>query len=940
VNRAPLLVLAIGNPSRGDDALGPAFVTRAEALFADEIAAGRLECLTDFQLQIEHALDLGDRTEVLFVDASVSATAPFEVLALRPVADASVSSHALSPEAVLETCARALGTPPPPARALALRGEAFGLGVPMSDAAAWHLEAGLGFLARHLGRPVERRVLTVRGVVQGVGFRPFVCRLARALGLTGQVGNTPAGVCIELFGQPNQLEAFERALRPHAPPQAVIEAVEVVAADGLPVGRQAPSAFEIAASTTQGPSPRLSMPPDLAVCDRCLAEVDDPASRFFGYAFTSCTDCGPRYSIALAAPFDRERTSMAGFALCPACRADYENPADRRFHAQTIACPACGPRLTVRRPDGTPTFETLADVAAHLVEGRIAAVQGLGGFHLVCDATNPEAVARLRARKQRESKPFAVLVPDADGAARVGVLDPAAREALDAPERPIVLVPRREGGLAPGVCGPSARVGPMRPSTPLHHLLARAAGRPLVLTSGNRSGEPIARTPDDARAALGGIADVFVDHDREIVHRAEDPVVTVGSGAPAFLLRRARGQAPRVLRLPVSAPEPVLAVGGHLKSTVCIVLGDEAWVGPHLGDLDTLEAERTFVRELEAFERLLGVSPRIVAHDAHPDYASTRYALQRPARRHLAVQHHLAHALAVAAEKGLTGPFVAGVFDGTGYGTDGAAWGCEVLQAHGTAWSRRATLRPIALPGGERAIREVWRTALAVLVDAFGPEAEPLAARLPVFAGVTAADRRVVARQIATGVNAPPAHGLGRLFDALGAVLLDAPAAGFEAEVALRLEEAAESGRVAQPVPPLAFVSEPVLGIAALDHRPLLRHVVSARLNGRPVADVAAELHAALARALSTRLDEDARACDTSDIVLAGGVVQNRRLRTDLAAQLGHHRVHLPRVMPANDGAVSLGQALSAVFTLSREAGALSPQESTPACASASPVRS
>jgi hydrogenase maturation protein HypF len=925
VTRAPLLVLAVGNPSRGDDALGPAFVARAEALFVDEIAAGRLELLTDFQLQIEHALDLTGRAEVLFVDASVSAAPPFEVLPLSPTADASVSSHALSPAAVLETCTRALGAPPPPARVLALRGEAFGLGVEMSRAARHHLEAGLGFLAGLLGRPVVGRVLTIRGVVQGVGFRPSVFRLARALGLGGSVRNSAAGVEITLFGQPHQCDAFERALRSDAPPRAVIDGVDVasIATRGDAPTGIAP--FVIECSRDGDARQRLSMPPDLATCDACLAEVDDPTSRFFGYAFTSCTDCGPRYSIARAAPFDRERTSMAGFVLCPDCRRAYEDPTDRRFHAQTIACAVCGPRLHVSRPDAVAVGDTLDDVAARLVAGEIAAIQGLGGFHLCCDATNPAAVERLRTRKRREAKPFAVLVADGAAAEHVGVFDAAARAALDAPERPIVLVPRRPGTLADAVCRDSKRVGLMRPSTPLHHLLARAAGRPLVLTSGNRSGEPIARTPTEARAALADIADVFVEHDREIVHRAEDPVLALADDGAPVLMRRARGQAPRVLRLPVAAPEPILAVGGHLKTTVCVVVGDEAFVGPHLGDLDSVEAETVFAHELEAFERLLGVQPAVVAHDAHPDYASTVYALRRPARVRVAVQHHVAHALAVAAEIGLTRPFLAGIFDGTGHGPDGAAWGCELLHLDGTdaTWSRRGTLRPLALPGGELALRDVWRLALAAVLDAFGAEAPGLIARLPVFASVPADARAVVARQIATRVNTPMAHGLGRLFDALGALLLDAPDAGFEADVALRLEEAAGDAPAAEA--PLALpIGEPGAGL--IDHRPLVRHVVEARLAGRAPATVSAEIHEVLANALGAALDAEARETGLADVVLAGGVMQNRRLRQRLAARLAHHRVHLPRVMPANDGALSLGQALFAVFTLS-PGGAAAPDE-------------
>jgi hydrogenase maturation protein HypF len=655
------------------------------------------------------------------------------------------------------------------------------------------------------------------------------------------------------------------------------------------------------------------------VCEACLRDVDDPSSRFFGYAFTSCTDCGPRYSITRALPFDREHTSMAAFPLCPACRADYENPADRRCHAQTIACPACGPRLALERPGEPPAPTDTGVIAALLLEGALVGLKGVGGFHVLCDATNAAAVGRLRAGKRREEKPFAVLVADLSAAARIAEVDAGSAAALSGPERPIVLLPTRGQALAAGVCGPSHRVGVMLPATPLHALIARAVGRPLVMTSANAGGAPIARTDAEARATLGAWVDALIVHDREIVRRAEDAVY---AGRPdrehsaPQIIRRARGQAPRPIRLPLTSPEPVLAVGGHLKVAACVVVGDEAWLTPHLGDLETEEGLRVFAEEVERFEALLGVRAEVVAHDLHPDYATTQYALARPARRHLAVQHHLAHTLAGVAELHLTAPLLAGVFDGSGYGPDGTAWGGEILRVAGGRAERLATLYPLPLAGGERAVRSVWRVALAALRETYGPEAEHIAARLPCFSGVSADERRIVGRMLDTGAGVVMAHGLGRWFDALGALVLGCAHAGFEGDVATRLEEACEDSRelVRDPDTTLTHRFDAARGLEIIDPRPLVRAVVDALFAGVAPGRIAARVHATFARGLSDALLRQREAHGLDDMLLTGGALQNRRLEVALTRHLAPARVHLPRAVPVNDAGLALGQAMAAMF--------------------------
>ncbi|MFO0607566.1 MAG: carbamoyltransferase HypF [Polyangiales bacterium] len=913
---APLLVVGVGNPSRGDDALGPLFVERAAEVLATEVAAGDVEFLTDFQLQIEHALDLVGRARVVFVDASVRAAAPFEFTPVAARREMTHSTHAMSPAAVLDVYRSTLGQPPA-AWALAIRGERFELGDALSDAARAHLDAALAaFVAREreATEPVTRRI-ELEGTVQGVGLRPWVCRLACELGLDGAVRNTARGARIDVRGPQRALAALLAALQRDAPPAARVRSLRVteLAPDALPVG----DGFTIAPSELDGDA-ALSLPPDLALCGDCTRELDDPANRRHGYAFVTCARCGPRFSLARELPYDRAATTMDAFTPCATCRREYDDVDDRRFHAQTVACAACGPRVWLADATGAElaSADPVAKAAARLRAGEILAVQGLGAFHLVCDATDARAVAELRRRKRRDTQPFAVMVADEAAADALALLDDVAREALRSPARPIVLAPSRDGALPPAVNGPSQRTGLLLPYTPLHHLLVARVGQPLVVTSGNPSGGPAAITHDEALTALASIADVFVLHDRPIARRVEDSVVDARGPT---ILRRARGFAPTPIRLPFASREPIVAVGGHQKNTACVVVGDLAYLTPHLGDLGTEESEHAWARELDGFERLLGVRPAVVAHDLHPDYATTRHAVSRKASRCVGVQHHAAHVWAAIAELHLDEPVVGVAFDGTGWGPDGTSWGGEILLVDGARWRRVASLRPLALPGGERAIREVWRPALAALVDAFGrDEGLALSQRFRAFDDVPEASRATVARMIASGVSTPRAHGLGRWFDALGALALGVSRAGFDGHVAIALEECADPAEThTWPVAPPELSLDGDFGEAhEVDLRPAVRSAVNELLAGVAAGAVAARFHDTVVAVTAATVARALAVTGLRRVVLSGGCMQNRLLSNGLTRRLGEGRVAMAREVPVNDGGLSLGQAWAAALSL------------------------
>ena len=750
---------------------------------------------------------------------------------------------------------------------------------------------------------LEGRRIAVRGTVQGVGFRPWVYRAAREGGIGGEVRNDAQGVTIEAFGAAEALDAFLDRLTAEPPPAAAIRELE-----WWPIPPRPTEAFAIAASAGARDR-RVSIPPDLATCPACAAEIADPRDRRYRYAFTNCTDCGPRFTVARDVPYDRALTTMAPFRMCPECAREYGDVADRRFHAQPNACPRCGPRLLALSPDGRALDwpDAVAGAARALRDGQIVALKGIGGFHLACDASSAPAVRRLRARKLRDEKPFAVMVPDLAYAHRLAVLGDEECGLLGAAERPIVLATRRSGaGLAEEVAPGSPLVGLLLPYSPLHLLLLAEAGGPLVMTSGNVSDEPLAYRNDEALERLGAIADLFLVHDREIVTRCDDSVARVIAGR-RVVLRRSRGYVPRPVPVRGGFARPVLACGAHLKNTFCFGVGDGAYLGPHIGDLETLETVRSFAAAIERMERFLRVTPEVVAYDLHPGYQSTAYALARPEVTKIGVQHHHAHVASAMAEHGLDGAVLGVAYDGTGYGTDGTAWGGELLLATLAEFERLATFRPLALPGADTAIRQVWRQPLAVLDDAF--DGDPPLGAIPLFKAVAPDDLRVVRAMIARRVNAPVAHGAGRWFDALGALVLGRLRAGYEGQVALEWNvaaDAAEDGR---------YRFEIDLGRQPweLDLRPLVREAVGDLLAGRSAATISARFHNTLAAATAELVRQAAERAGRLRVVLTGGCFQNARLAEGVLAELtADFDVRLHGEVPPGDGGIALGQALVA----------------------------
>ena len=788
----------------------------------------------------------------------------------------------------------------------------------------------------------------VEGVVQGVGFRPFVHRLAGELGLAGFVRNDARGVELEVEGAAEAVARFLERLAVDAPPLAAVEEVRAV-----DVPARGEAGFAIAGSA--GGAPAALVTPDAATCEDCLRELFDPTDRRFRYPFVNCTNCGPRFTIVRGVPYDRPLTTMAGFAMCPACQAEYDDPADRRFHAQPNACPICGPRASLvaagpsaSGPAATPSdtaaaapfpsgpagdaSDAVVAAAALIRGGAIVAVKGIGGYHLACRADAAGVVARLRARKHREDKPFALMAADLDAARRLVALGDAEAALLCSAARPIVLAERRpDAAVAPAVAPGAAELGVMLPYSPLHHLLLADAGAPLVLTSGNVSDEPIAYRDDDAQERLASIADAFLLHDRPIHMRTDDSVMRVVGGRPT-VLRRSRGLVPSAIALPLACPAPVLACGAELKSTFCLAKGTRAWVGHHIGDLGNAETLRSFRDGIAHFERLFDVVPEVVAHDLHPDYLSTAYALEREGVALLGVQHHHAHLAACLAEHGVTEPAVGAIFDGTGHGTDGTAWGGEILVGDLRSFERVGHLSPVRLPGGDRAAREPWRMACAWLVAAGAAgEGVPAALRDDVSAERWAA----VARLAETGFAAPETTGMGRLFDAVAALCGVRAVSNYEGQAAIELEALA----VTASGPPRARAAAATTSAslhtranagdharpaypfgADLDGRPLILAIRDDLSAGAPPAVVAARFHHAVARASAEACAAAAGAAGLEPVVLSGGVFQNRLLLTQTAERLEALglTVLVPERLPANDGGIAYGQAAIAAATRHR----------------------
>jgi hydrogenase maturation protein HypF len=746
----------------------------------------------------------------------------------------------------------------------------------------------------------------VEGTVQGVGFRPYVYRLASTLELGGWVRNDSNGVLLEVEGPAGAVDAFFARLAAGAPPLADVESV---VREPLPAAGE--RGFAIAASVRAG-EPAASVTPDAATCDDCLAELLDPGDRRYRYPFVNCTNCGPRFTIALAVPYDRPSTTMAGFRMCGACRREYDDPSDRRFHAQPNACPACGPRARLVDAAGAEVGHGAQDAveaaARALAAGRIVAVKGIGGYHLACDAANEGAVEALRSRKHREERPFALMARDVDSARALIELSAAEERLLRSAARPIVLAPRRaHPGVAAAAAPASRELGVMLPYTPLHHLLlgdlaALGAGA-IVLTSGNRADEPIAYDDADAVERLAGIADLLLVHDRPIHMRTDDSVVRVAAGG-VLPIRRSRGYVPAGLALPVAAARPLLACGAQQKSTFCVAKGTRAWVGHHIGDLELYATLGSFRDGIEHFERLFAVEPALVAHDLHPGYLSTAYALEREGVETVAVQHHHAHLAACLAEHGLEGPAVGAIFDGTGYGPDGTVWGGELLVGGLHGFERAACLWPVPLPGGAQAVREPWRMACAWLEAAFGEPRAPTARLAPL---VDPHRWEQVGQVGRSGAYSPSTSSIGRLFDAVAALCGIRPRASYEGQAAVELEAAASGDGRAYLLPLLDRGAEPGL----LDARETVRAVVADLEAGVEPGVVAGRFHAAVADAAASACAWAAEANGLATVVLSGGVFQNRLLLEDAVRRLeaASLRVLVPRRLPPNDGGVSYGQA-------------------------------
>lgn len=761
---------------------------------------------------------------------------------------------------------------------------------------------------------VERRLIAVQGVVQGVGFRPYVHRLASESGLFGSVWNGPDGVTIDVEGDSHRLDAFLRRLTLDAPPLASIARVDVGSA-----APRACRAFSILPSET-GVDAAPSSPPlpaDIATCDACRREMLDPANRRFRHPFITCTACGPRLTIARGMPYDRERTAMAAFEMCAECRREYRDPGDRRFHAQTIACPACGPALTTvhRRDDPTPFLngDALDAATDALRAGRIVAMKALGGFHLACDATAETAVARLRARKRRAAKPFALMVRDLAMARALCLVSEPERALLESVARPIVLLERRAGAaVAPSVAPSQRTLGVMLPSTPLHHLVLDALDRPLVMTSGNRSDEPVVIDEADAFAALGEVADLFMVHDRPIQVRCDDSVARVVAG-DVRVIRRSRGYAPGTVALGVCAPVPVLALGGHLKNAVCLAHGSRAMLSPHVGDLDSWESRRALRSAIDATVRFAGVQPQVIAHDLHPEYASTlvahEIATERQIRRTVPVQHHHAHVAAGAAEHGHAGPVIGVVFDGAGLGTDGAIWGGEFLLATGASFSRCGHLAYVPLPGGDAAARRPWSMAAAHLASAGLPGTRP---------EVLAEREWDIVQQLLTRPRAiPRTSSVGRLFDAVASLLGVCHVSRFEGDAAMALEAVADvRGARAYEV---TFTGDFPF---EADPGAIVRAVVEDRERGRSVAEVAGAFHRTLRDLVVAGCARIREATGVATVVLTGGVFMNAALLSAAHVALASRgfRVLIPGMVPCNDGGIALGQARVAAHALLEDA--------------------
>ncbi|HCI82406.1 MAG TPA: carbamoyltransferase HypF [Ktedonobacter sp.] len=787
-------------------------------------------------------------------------------------------------------------------------------------------------MASLTGSTIQRQRIIVQGIVQGVGFRPFVYGQAIQRGLSGFVLNNSLGVIIEVEGTSAALDDFQRALRKEAPPLARIDAV--ISEQIQPCHE---TAFVIAHSQA-GSERQTLISPDTATCDDCLRELFDPTDRRYRYPFINCTNCGPRFTIIQDVPYDRPKTTMRPFPMCPDCQAEYENPLNRRFHAQPNACPLCGPQVYLIDLSGPqehselrPQDDPISIAARQIADGSIFAIKGLGGYHLACDALNVEAVQRLRQRKHREAKPFALMVPNLETARQLCIVTDEEAKLLQSHRRPIVLLKQRSDSnirLAPGVAPAYDTLGIMLPYTPLHHLLLRTFAdllppdhlAVLVMTSGNVSDEPIAYRDDDAQERLATIADGMLTSNRDIHMRCDDSVMRVTGDMPQFL-RRSRGYAPEPVSLGFDVPLPLLACGGHLKNTFCLGKGRQAFISHHIGDLENLETLTSFKEGIVHFQNLFDIYPQVIAYDLHPEYLATKYALDSDIPQKIGIQHHHAHIASVLAEHRLPEPVIGVAADGTGYGTDGAVWGGEIMVADLMDFERVAHLRYVPLLGGEQAVRQPWRMAAAYLAQAYGDDF--LTLDIPFVHWLDRAKWHVLSQMMSRELNSPLTSSMGRLFDAVAALLglpagIAQTAMLYEGQAAIELEvQAAKiTSKEHATIYPFTIKGQ---SPAILDVSPLIRAIVHDIQQGRAVPYIAYRFHRSIAELLAVSCDMTRQQTGLNIVALSGGVFQNQLLLDQLKLRLEAmaFQVYTNRHVPPNDGGLSLGQLAIASAQLS-----------------------
>lgn len=759
-----------------------------------------------------------------------------------------------------------------------------------------------------MSQEIQRLAISICGLVQGVGFRPFVFNLARDLHLSGWIRNNPRGVAIEVEGEAVRLEEFLQCVETSLPPNAVIQSLESRVLD--PVGHEQ---FEIRPSDRTGEKTPFILP-DIAVCQACLREMNAPSDRRFRYPFINCTHCGPRFSIILGLPYDRVNTTMRTFTMCQACRAEYEDPDNRRFHAQPIACPDCGPHLAFLDEHGKPVAERdqALQVAVDAIRsGRTIAVKGLGGFHLMVDAANHDAVGALRRRKGRGSKPFAIMFADLEQVRHSCLVSDLEGRLLRSPESPIVLLSKRDPGSGVHAAPGNPNLGALLPYTPLHHLLLAEMGRPVIATSGNRSEEPICTTNEEALARLAGIADGFLVHDRPIARHVDDSIAWVVAGRRQ-ILRRARGYAP--LPLVTKAPLPsILAVGGHLKNSIALSKGNLIFPSQHIGDLDTSETEAAFEKVIEDLGSLYQIKARITAHDMHPDYGSTTFAIDRAAGAdRVPVQHHLAHVYACMVENELDGPVLGISWDGTGYGIDGTIWGGEWFAVDRDSSHRKFTLLPFPLPGSEAAIREPRRSALG-LIWQFNQGGLDTIEDLKCLSSFSKAELSVLGQSLRNGINAPFSSSMGRLFDAVAALLNLCLMNRYEGEAAMKLEHTAAKSRD-QDFYTINLLPGDGDRPGCFDWQPMIGEILAELRSGANRCDIAKRFHNTLSQVILAT----AQQVNIDAVVLTGGCFQNRLLTETAIDQLRRNgfRPYWHQRIPPNDGGIAVGQIVGAARVL------------------------